>query len=437
MIKNNSLSISYNQLNLSLIISAFIGVSISYKDFYIFHFFLLILSFFWFHQFRKNEYTLKIDFLSKNHILTLIIFLFWYAVSLLWAPSLELAIKYIFYIFTGLIIVLSIVTYSDKIYKLNKLISILSTFVIIEILIAILESFTDFRMPISAYSSLSPFFGKELPEFSIFDTVLLSSRITPPTGFRWNTNDLAMCMIIVLPFFLCNKKILIKLFGIISITTIVAVTASRAVFLALILVYILYLFLIKKRIGTLLLVWIVSFSIAIGINQFKESDNLRLNEIANSIDALGLYISGDIDIGGSIEWRRELIKNGMNAFYETKGFGLGAGGSVANQEIIGPVAGRFTSMHNFWVELLVEGGVLITLLLFFWLLSIIYKLFIISRKSANSEIIFYSESLLLSVIAFIPAAIAGSSTIYFFPMWIMFGLAIAVIAISKEIDIRL
>ena len=34
--------------------------------------------------------------------------------------------------------------------------------------------------------------------------------------------------------------------------------------------------------------------------------------------------------------------------------------------------------------------------------------------------------------AFIPAAIAGSSTIYFFPMWIMFGFAISVILLSKN-----
>ena len=45
---------------------------------------------------------------------------------------------------------------------------------------------------------------------------------------------------------------------------------------------------------------------------------------------------------------------------------------------------------------------------------------------------YYSQSLFLSLIAFIPAAIAGSSTIYFFPMWIMFGFAISVILLSKN-----
>ena len=54
-----------------------------------------------------------------------------------------------------------------------------------------------------------------------------------------------------------------------------------------------------------------------------------------------------------------MVDNGLNAFYSSYGLGLGAGGTVANQEIMGPVDGRFTSMHNFWIELLVEGGIFI------------------------------------------------------------------------------
>ena len=38
--------------------------------------------------------------------------------------------------------------------------------------------------------------------------VFIYSNISPPTGFHWNTNDLAICMIISLPFFLCSNKFL-------------------------------------------------------------------------------------------------------------------------------------------------------------------------------------------------------------------------------------
>ena len=431
MVEPRSLKISKNKLIIALITSAFVGGAISYSDFYLFHFVLLILSITWIYQIKENEFRLDIDLFLKNHVFSLIIILSWYLISLFWTPSIELGLKYIFYIFCGLTITLSMISFSSNIINLNKVFYMLSIFIFIEIIIGLIESFTSFRMPISSYSSLAPLFGKEPVNFSKFDNIFFYSGIRPPTGFRWNTNDLAICMVISLPFFLCSKKTFIKVFGILAITTIVVMTASRAVFLAMLLAYSLYLFFIKKRIGTLSLIIMTSTGILWGMFQLKESENPRINELANSIEALTLFLSGQLDIGGSIEWRRELVDNGLDAFYNSYGLGLGAGGSVANQEIIGPVAGRFTSMHNFWIELMVEGGIFISILVCFWILSIIYKLFIISRTTNDSWLKYYSESLFLSTTAFIPAAIAASSTIYFFPMWIMFGLAISAILLSK------
>ncbi len=431
MIETNLFKVSKNKLILALIISAFVGVAISYSDFYLFHFVLLALSTIWIYQIKENEFRLDIDLFRKNHVFTLIIIFSWYLISLFWTPSLELGLKYIFYIFCGLTITLSMISFSSNIINLNKVFYMLSIFIFIEIIIGLIESFTSFRMPISSYSSLAPVFGKVPVNFSEFDNIFYYSRIRPPTGFRWNTNDLAICMIISLPFFLCSKKTLIKVFGILSITTIVVMTASRAVFLAMLLIYSLYLLFIKKRIGTLSLIIMISAGILWSMSQLRESENPRINELANSIEALTLFLSGELDVGGSIEWRRELVDNGLNAFYNSYGLGIGAGGSVANQEIMGPVAGRFTSMHNFWIELLVEGGIFIAIIISFWILSIIYKLFIISRTTTNKRLKYYSQSLFLSVTAFIPAAIAASSTIYFFPMWIMYGFAISVILLSK------
>jgi len=432
MVETNAFKISNNKLILVLIISAFIGIAVSYSDFYLFHFILFILTIIWIYQIKDNEFRLDLDIFTKKYIPSLITIFLWYLASLLWTPSLELGLKYIFYIFCGLSIIISIISFSSNIINLDKIFNVLSFLIFVEIIIGLIESFTSFRMPISSYSQLAPAFGKDPVNFSDFDIIYLYSSIRPPTGFRWNTNDLAICMVISLPFFLCSKKTLVKVFGILSITTIVVMTASRAVFLAVLLIYFLYLFFIKKRIGTLSLILMTSAAILWGMIQLRESDNPRINELANSIEALTLFLSGQLDAGGSLEWRRELVDNGLKAFYESYGLGLGAGGSIANQEIIGPVAGRFTSMHNFWIELLVEGGIFIAIIIIFWLLSIIYKLFVISRTSTHTRLKYYSQSLFLSVTAFIPAAIAASSTIYFFPMWIMFGFAISVILLSTK-----
>ena len=424
--------IQIKKLIFYLISSSFVGVAISYGDFYLFHFFLLIFLLVSLYQIKENDFLVDYSIFKKNYVPTLMIIFIWYMISLFWAPSFELGLKYIFYIFCGIAIMISIIYFSSNIANLDKIFNILSLFIFIEIIIALFESFTPFRMPVSSYSSVAHLFGKESVSFNEFENILASSGFSSPTGFRWNTNDLAICMIISLPFFLCSKTALLKVFGILSITLIVIMSASRAVFLAMLLLYFLYLFLIKKRIGTLTLILIISSVTLWGMSRLADSNNPRINELANSIEALTLFFSGQLDIGGSIQWRRELVSNGLNAFYGSYGLGIGAGGSVANQEIIGPVAGRFTSMHNFWIEMLVEGGIFIAIIFLFWFTSIIYKLFFISRTSTNERLKYYSESLFLSLTAFIPAAVSASSTIYFFPMWIMYGFAISVIMLSKE-----
>ena len=135
MVKTNTYRISKNQLILALIVSAFIGVSVSYGDFYLFHFILLSLASIWIYQIKEKNFLLNLNQFSKNHIPTLIAFFLWYVTSLFWAPSLELGFKYIFYIFCGLILTLSIVSYSSSINNLNKIFNLLSFFILIEIII--------------------------------------------------------------------------------------------------------------------------------------------------------------------------------------------------------------------------------------------------------------------------------------------------------------
>ena len=98
--------LGYDDLILALIISAFIGVAISFSDFYLFHFVLLIILTVGVYQLRENQFRLKLDFLAKKHIFSLFIILPWYMISLFWTPNLELGFKYIFYIFCGIVVVL-------------------------------------------------------------------------------------------------------------------------------------------------------------------------------------------------------------------------------------------------------------------------------------------------------------------------------------------
>ena len=434
MLKNFSVNI--DKLILSGLGFAAMGVAISYSDIYLFHIWFALLGFLYLIKFKYSRYLLKFDKQFSNHFLFLISMFVWYSISLIWTQDIILGLKYIFYIFCGLVISFTIINYSKNLEKLNEIYKVLSFVFIIEIIISLLESFGLFRWPISPYSSWYTFFGKEKLDLFSYDNIVFNTAFSAPTGFHWNTNNLAITMVMILPFFLCHKKLSINLIGSICITLITIFAASRAVFIALILIFCIYLIIIKKKIASLSLIWVLITVIFFGMNFLKESENPRINEVANSLQALELYLKGDLDIGGSLEWRRELINDGIDALIKSKGLGLGAGGSTALQEKVGGVAGRFTSMHNFWLEILVEGGIIFGIIAFIWYINILFNLYRIFKNKLNKEINFLAQPLFLSMIGFIPAAISASSTIYFFPMWIMFGMSISLILINKNNQIE-
>ena len=145
-------------------------------------------------------------------------------------------------------------------------------------------------MPISSYSNISSYFENNHLIFHL-DALTILTAFLPPTGFHWNTNDLAITMGLHCPFFYAVKTH-IKFFGIMTISIILAMTASRAVFLGFILLFCVYLILVKKKIFTLILIWFLHSLIFFTISQAKESENPRINELVGSIEALSLYLRG-------------------------------------------------------------------------------------------------------------------------------------------------
>ena len=412
--------------------SAVIGVAISYGDIYLYHICLLLMIVFLLIRLKESHYRLNLPtHIGNLHVFFFIIFI-WYSFSILWTPSTIYAFKYLFYLFCGSALSLSIIFFVTSIDRLDTLFKALSVIFIIELLIALLESFSAFRMPISRYSKWASIFGKVPQDNFEFGPVNLLFQTSPPTGFHWDTNDLALAMLLILPFFMVNKKIVTKVFGITAIITIIVMASSRSVFFGLITVFLVYFFFIKKKAGTIIVVLGFAFVVILGTVQLQTSENPRLNELANSFGIVALYATGQLDVDNSLKWRFELARNGIDALIKSKGLGVGAGGSVAIQEKIGGVAGRFTSMHNFWIEILVEAGILFFILFSAWYIAIIINLYKILRNIKN-QLSIRATAIFLSMVSFIPAALAASSTVYFFPMWIMLGLSIAIINLNNSL----
>ena len=158
MKRNKSIIITKTSLIMTFLGSAVIGVGISYSDLYLFHLMLSLLAITWFYQLKKNSYKFDLYIFRENYIFFMIIIFFWYFLSIFWAPDTRLALKYVFYIFCGLSITLTMVYFSDSISKLDIVFKLLSVFFILELIIALAESFTTFRMPISSYSSIISYF---------------------------------------------------------------------------------------------------------------------------------------------------------------------------------------------------------------------------------------------------------------------------------------
>jgi len=211
-------------------------------------------------------------------------------------------------------------------------------------------------------------------------------------------------------------------------------TSSRTVLLSMGLLFFVYLIFYKKQIMSVILVIIITSLFFSQIDRLKESENIQVSDIANTFSAIQDVLTDDLLIGQSLSIRQELATNGIKAIQDSYGLGVGGGGSIAVQERVGGVDGRITSMHNFWLEVIVDSGILFATLFFLWYLSLAWDLFKIGTKSKNKDSQYLGKSISLSMIIFIPAAISASSVIYFLPMWLLFGFAITTLEIESKLN---
>jgi len=424
------MKIKFNKIVNLFLISSVIGVGISYGKLYFFHIMLVILIFLYLY---KNDYVIKIQKLPTNYHYIFYFMFIWYFLSILWSIKIEYTVEYLFYIICGLSIIITLIYYMKTIEIQNRVFKILSIIFIIEIILSLLEAFTPFRLPISPFSKYVTYFGREMKIGNNLDDTVIREILQMPTGFQWNPNNLAITFLILTPFFLLHFNKWFKYLGLFSILILIIKSGSRGAFLAFIfMIFLYFVSLNKKRFLIFLCILIFTISIlflcSVNLEFLKNSKNHNIRDIAYSFDALKMYLSFEKLAGtNSITVRKTLIYNGIRALKESNYIGVGGGCSKAVQENLGGVAGRIASMHNFWIEMLVDSGVIFTFLFIIWYIYITLKLYLIGISTKDKIFKYYSQSLFLSMSAFSIGCISASSVIYFFPMWLMFGFAISTI----------
>ena len=410
-----------------LVSSLIVGPGIGYGKLWVFH--VVSLFFLLFYSLKIiNSLQFKKLINESIYFQTLIAIFFWYSLSVIWSINLLYSIQYILYIILGLWVVVIIVYFAYGSHNYYVIFNIMKWSFVVSIVLGLFEVFDIFRLPTSPYSEYSYLFGRDAADFTELNSEVEYLLKTTPTVFWGNPNNYATALAMIFPyFFMLNKKIFAYL-GCLVILFLIIMTGSRGNLIALSFgLFVFYAINLRRFSFLIILSFVALISLDSMMDILMNSDNPYVSEVAGIGYELLRYLFESSDGQDSIDVRQQLIRNGIDAFMASHGLGVGAGGSVAVQELFGGVMGGITSMHNFWIEILVDVGVVGATLFLSFYLSLILRLFIIHRKGKNSFYKYHSGALFMSMCIFAVGCISASSVIYFLPMWCMFGLSVVLI----------
>jgi len=414
------------------VVTALFGASISYQGVYLYHL-TLIISVAWL-LFNGEIKTLNlrklVDFKFFYWIGLVLIAVF--SLSLLWAENLSYGINYIIKLLIGLSTVFIIVRGVDSSEKLVKIERLIGYFLLFSVCWSIVEIIFGVSWPISQNNAWSDYFGynsiiaKNEFEFYYYNVT--------PKAFFWNPNNWAMLLVIVYPILLLSKKNNTSSF-VLFILLVLFFTGSRISFILLVTTHILYSIFIRRdifkkyllstiTIASCLIVppYLATFFTNKVLAQVLTFKTAEYWGVINRIVGYEIVSFSNLPAQSNDSVRKELLETGVNMFIETNGLGVGAGNVNYLLKLQGGVGDKqVTDLHNFWLELLVNGGSVIGGALLVWFILLLVKL----KKQKQWPV-------LVSVLVVIPAAIAPSSCIYFLPFYVFWAWVLLKIKYHKH-----
>ena len=375
----------YKNLNLYenlLIFSMIAGSGLSFNKIYLYHIFMII-------NFIIVIYYIKIDnykFIIENKVM--IIFFIYSFFHMFFVIDYILTLKNQIYITCGISIFYTIkyllIKNSPQVFIIIKKIFFFSC------LIGFLEIFHIFRWFSSAYSL----------------------DLSSPSVFWGNINNYATVLIMILPFIFFTKNSLKKLIILLISIYLLIKCDSRANNIALIIEIFIYTILVfyKSNIYKKIILFFSGFFLIV----------LLKNKIIEKFYLIyELFVASSIRMD-SIGVRKILIINLLSELKKINVFlfGLGGGNSIVIHKIKGNTYG-ILSNHSFFLELLVEYGIFIFILLGSYYLILIYKNLKRYLKLDNH----INGALFISLIGVAIGLNSMSGMIYFFPFWLLLGIA--------------
>lgn len=411
------------------LVSAVLGIAVSFQKVFLLHVLFLFIGFILVNKNLREKSAFHFHRQPTSLHWFPLVMLIWYGVMTFWSQHFDHSVKYLFYVTNGLFIVLLMVYYTENVGYQRKVFKALGWTFVAEMIVALLEIYTPFHPLVSPLSPFLSFFGRDYsPDFDI----KLLEHV--PTAFHWNPNDLAIAMTLTFPFFLLAKKWAVKILGMTVVIIIVIADDSRACMLTLFLMIGLYILFYKRKI----LMFLIPALIALLIMSPLYYSHLRTtsiyDKIVTSFVSLDILISQNEVALDSIGLRQRLILDGVQAIKNHKGMGIGPGENMYLHKA--SIGKDYFALHNFWLELCVDAGVLFGLMFVAWHWYITFKVWKVSKSTKDPWLLYYSSATFLSMFGFFFSAISASSVIYFLPMWIMYGFAIATIHNGKRLKME-
>ncbi|WP_257350254.1 O-antigen ligase family protein [Pseudalkalibacillus decolorationis] len=357
----------------------------------------------------QRKYILQAKFVRVKP--TVYFFLFWVGyglLSLVWVRSVTLGIKDFLFLVSGVLTILFVILF---LYKQRDYLVFFYLWLAADLLFILLgfwNHITHNHLPISRLATAPAY---------------IQGR---PSAVFTNENDYASFMAIGIFFgfslFNHSKNIMYKILGLFVLLSglyLILVSTSRASVIAVLLGFLVWYLLLASKKEKIRIFWIgVILSLLSGILFFERVKAL----VSNVINELASVLGNPEVEEGSVDIRKNLLRNGIEFVQDTFGFGIGAGNAeyyIKNLSIY-PTYGQ-TNLHNWWAEIMVNYGLLIFtgyVLIYF---GIIFKLYKAFKNSVSSQTKMISEALFIGFIVFSISSISPSSVMTLSYTWLLFA----------------
>ncbi len=385
----------------------------AYRVLFIIHFMALALTLLT----HKNTATILQQIKVRDQLCFYAIWFIWAIITVLWADSKIASARHLWSLFTGISLIGFTVLYINSTEKLIRYAGLCTVTLLVFMAIGLWENIT----------------GLHIKFVSSIDPVIYGSEFKIPTVVFSNRNDYATYLALFLPFLYgwtrhtrWWTKLLAWLFILLGIY-LITVTSSRANLLALLLMVgagaMLYLLDAKLKglknllVCTVLLAGLWWGTAALGINTI---------EIKNLVYQVTSLHSETQVRGGSIQVRMGLMKAGLEMLKNHYFMGVGAGNVEYHMQNYWLWTKGLQNLHNWWLEVLVNYGLIIWGLYLYFYGKLMWSLFTVLRKSQEVWLKRLAEAILISMVGFLIGC-TSSSTLYSASfIWILYGMGLAV-----------